>query len=119
MTSEELSKIIITILDRKKASDITCIGITDLTIIADRFIIATATSSTHLNSLGDELEYEIKTQHGIMPRGIEGKATGWLVVDYGDVIVHLFTADVREHYNIERLWADGQQIDISSYITEN
>lgn len=117
MERKELVKNIVETLDKKKATDIKSLEITDLTVVADYFIIATGTSGTHLRSLADEVEERL-SELGVEPGHIEGKATGWILLDYGTVIVHLFTADQREHFNLEHLWADAADVDISKFIKE-
>lgn len=117
MERQELVQNIVKILDKKKADEIKVLEITDLTVVADYFVIATGTSGTHIRSLADEVEVEIKKQ-GISPRGLEGKATGWILLDYGTVIVHIFTPDQRELFNLEHLWTDAREVDISKFITE-
>ena len=113
--SMELVEKIVKALDDKRATDIEVIKTDELTIVADYFVIATANSSTHIRSLSDEVEYQLE-QSGISPDNIEGRATGWIVMQYEGVIVHLFLKDAREYYNLERLWGDGAKIDISGFI---
>ncbi len=117
MTPLELTKAIVKVLDEKKAIDISAIEITELTIVSDYFIIASGTSSTHTRALADEVEFELG-KLGVKPNNIEGRATGWILLDYGSVLVHVFQADMREYYNLERLWSDAQILDISDLITE-
>lgn len=117
MERTEILKTIVATLDNKKAADIKALAVTDLTVVADYFVIATGTSGTHIRALADEVE-DVMTKNGVEPNHIEGKSTGWILLDYGTVIVHLFTADQREHFNLERLWADAENVDISSFITE-
>lgn len=105
-------------LDKKKALDIKALKVEDLTIVTEAFVIAAGTSSTHVRSLADETEYQMKLA-GFTPRQIEGKATGWILLDYHDVIIHIFTPDQRENYNLEKLWADGEEIDLSGVLTED
>lgn len=116
MLSENAKKII-SVLDKKKASDIVAIGISEVSILADTFVIASGTSSTHIRSLADDVEYEL-SQAGIEPNSVEGRASGWILLDYGDVIVHIFTEEQREYYGLERLWADAAKLDISEYVTK-
>ena len=113
---EKLEKII-RILDEKMAEDITALKIDELTVIADYFVIASGTSAVHIRSLSDELEDKLEREDGIRPLATEGRATGWILLDYGDIVVHLFTPDAREHFNLERLWSDGARIDVSAYVT--
>jgi ribosome-associated protein len=116
-TQEKLEKIV-RILDSKKAEDIQVIGITNLTIIADYFVIATGTSTTQVKSLADEVDFQLG-QLGIEARGIEGvRAANWIVLDYNDIVVHVFYRDTRAEYQLERLWADGEQVDISHLLID-
>lgn len=108
----ELVYAITKILDDKKAVDLNAIRTAEQTIISDYFIVATGTSSTHVKSLSEDLEFELKQQHGVMPRGIEGRASGWILLDYGTVLVHVFMKEQREYYNIERLWEDAEKVEL-------
>jgi ribosome-associated protein len=101
----------------KKAMDIVAIKTEEVTIVSDYFVIASATSNTHTKALADDVEYEIKQRLGIDPEHIEGRATGWILLDYGTVIVHVFQHEDREYYNLERLWADAKVVDLSDIIT--
>ena len=93
-------------LDSKKAVEISALEVGSLTIVADYFVIAAGTSTTQVRALADEVEYQLGLE-GIEPRQIEGKATGWILLDYGTVVVHIFDRQSREYYNIERLWQDA------------
>ena len=115
---KELMEKIVKVLDEKKAVNIAAIEITELTIIADCFIVASGTSNTHIRALAEAVE-DTLAKDGLEPKGIEGRATGWILLDYGTVIVHLFLPDAREYYNLERLWADASKIDLSSVINGN
>ncbi|MEG2425936.1 MAG: ribosome silencing factor, partial [Oscillospiraceae bacterium] len=115
MEQLDMVKKIVKVLDDKKAMDIKGIEITELTIVADYFIIANGTSNTHVKALANEVEYEL-SQLGIEPNHVEGRATGWILLDYGSIVVHLFLADSREHYNLERLWSDAKELDFSDTI---
>ena len=118
MTTQEKLEKIVRILDSKKAEDIQVIGITNLTIIADYFIIATGTSTTQVKSLADEVEFQLG-ESGVEARGIEGVRTAnWIVLDYSDIVVHVFYRDTRAEYQLERLWADGEQVDISHLLID-
>lgn len=116
LTNDKL-KCIIQALDSKRGDNIKVIGIRDLTIIADYFVIANGDSTTQTKALADEVEYQMKEKFGVDPDHTEGyAASNWIVLDYQDIVVHVFYTQEREHYNLERLWADGEEIDISSYI---
>lgn len=95
------------ILEDKKAVDIEVIDISKLTTLADYFIICSGTSTTHIKALTDELEKGMETA-GIKCLRKEGYDTAkWVLVDFGDLIVHIFQHDYREFYDIERIWSDG------------
>ena len=107
MKYEELIKNIVKALDEKKAEDIKIIETAELTIVADSFVVASGTSNTHVKALAGEVE-DALSKLGVEPEHIEGRATGWILVDYGTVVVHIFDRQSREYYNIERLWQDAK-----------
>lgn len=99
-----LVKTIEEILDSKKANNIKEIDIKEKTTIADYFIVASGTSTTHVKSLADNIEEELKKEN-IYPNKIEGyDSASWILMDYGEVIVHIFTEKERENYNLDDLW---------------
>ena len=118
MTSLEKAKNIAKILDKKKAIDIIGIETKELTVMSDYFIIASGTSNTHVRALADEVDDEMK-KLGVEVDHIEGRATGWILLDYNDVLVHVFQPESRQYYNIERLCNDAARIDISDVLTED
>lgn len=98
------------ILDKKKATRVKVLRVHDLTVMADYFVIASGTSSTHVKSLAEEAEFRLKEQ-GIAPIRTEGFNTqNWFILDYGSVIVHVFSPDAREFYDLDHLWADGENV---------
>ena len=118
MTDKEELEIAVKALDSKKAEKITVLKVGDLTILANYFVIASATSTTQVKALADSVEYHLE-QAGVTPKNIEGiQSRNWIVLDYVDVIVHIFTDEAREFYQLEHLWTDGEVIDISSIIKE-
>ncbi len=118
MTSLEKAKNIVKILDKKKAIDIIGIETKELTVMSDYFIIASGTSNTHVRALADEVDDEMK-KLGVEVDHIEGRATGWILLDYNDVLVHVFQPESRQYYNIERLWSDAARVDLSDVLTED
>lgn len=116
MTQKEILKKIIKTLDTKKAEDIEAIGIRDLTIIADYFVIATGTSTTHTKSLADEVEFQLK-EAGVVPARTEGyNGSSWILLDYSDIVVHIFYKETRNYYSLDRLWSDGEKLDINEFL---
>jgi ribosome-associated protein len=103
-------------LDRK-ALDLIALDVSGLTSYADTFIIATATSDRHARAIADAIR-EAETEIGAKPLGVEGyDEARWVLIDLGDVIVHVFLAEVREAYDLERLWSDAQPIAVCSAAT--
>lgn len=119
MTPKELCTTIVQSLDTHKGGDIKVINIHDLTSIADFFVIVEGTSSTHVRSLSDYLEVDMKNK-GIELLRKEGyNGSSWILMDYGCVVVHVFQSAAREYYNLEHLWKDGQELDLSDILTQN
>ncbi len=115
MTSLEKAKKIAAILDEKKGRGVSILKVQEETVITDYFVIATATSSTHLKALCDEVEYQLKENDGICANRTEGyQGGGWILVDFGDVIVHIFDAESREFFNLEKLWAAAEKIEFEA-----
>lgn len=95
-------------LDGKKALDINVLTVEKSTALADFFVIATGTSSTHIKALADETEFKLKELLQTDPMNIEGADDKtWILLDYGCVVVHVFTAKAREYYKLDKLWADA------------
>ena len=110
MTSLELAKKAAQLLDNKKAERVNVIKIDDISSLADYFVIATGISTTHVRSLADELEAKLKAE-GTAPAGLEGyRSNSWVLLDYTNVVVHIFTQEGRDFYDLDRLWADGTSI---------
>jgi ribosome-associated protein len=116
LTPFEVAKHALSALSDKKANDIKMLRTTDVTTLADYFIIATATASTHLKTLSDEIEKQLK-ECGENQLRREGHRTGdWILLDYGCVIVHLFMQEAREFYTLERIWSDAEDVNISELV---
>ena len=119
MTSLETALLAVKALDGKKGLNIQVIEISDISVLADYMVIATGTSSTHVKALADEVEYRLD-EAGISVRHIEGyRSNTWILLDYIDVIVHVFDNEARDFYDLDRMWADGNPVDISGIIKEN
>lgn len=118
-TPEEIAKYAVTVLDNKKARNIRLLHTEKQTILADYFVICSGTSSTQIRSLADEVEYKLSLC-GITPSHTEGRGNGgWVLIDYGCVLVHVFSRDAREFYNLEKLYEGTSEQDISDLITED
>ena len=95
----------------KKGMDILLLEVEGLFVLSDVFVIATGTSRPHVQSLADHVEEKLREDRGLKPLRIEGKPEAeWVLIDYGDIIVHLFQAAPRDFYGLERLWADAERV---------
>ena len=107
---EELAQAIFDILDAKKAHKLKVLRVNDQTVITDYFVICTGNSSTQVKSLGGELEYKMGLR-GVTPVHYEGRdSDGWVVLDYSSVIVHIFNRELRDFYQLEKLYGDAEEI---------
>ena len=110
LTPTDIAGFVARALDSKKANDITVLKTRDVTILADYFVICTATSTTQLKTLSDEVE-KVLRDNGEPPLRREGhRAGGWVLIDFGCVVVHLFLKDARDFYMLERLWSDAEDV---------
>lgn len=111
----EMTKIVIAALEDKKAEDISVIDISEVSVLADYFIIANGNSKNQVQALIDGVEEKLG-RAGCHPKNVEGYQTGnWILMDYGDVIVHVFDRQNRLFYDLERIWRDGKKVDISEF----
>ncbi len=105
-TSAELAEFISEVLDSKKAHDITTIEVGQKTIIAEQFVICNGGSSSQVRALTDEVEYKTELG-GVSPIRVEGRDNNaWVIMDYGMVIVHIFSREARQFYNLEKLYEE-------------
>lgn len=110
-TIKELAKIAIEALEDKKAEDIRIIDISEISTLADYFIIANGTNRSQIQALADNVE-EALGKAGLPLKQVEGYETAnWILMDYRDIIVHVFDKENRLFYDLDRIWRDGKQID--------
>ena len=117
-TPKELAIIAAKALDEKKGKEIAAIEVTEQTTLADYFVLATGSSNTQINALCGAVEKAMEEQGGEQPLRREGYRDGtWVLLDYGCVVVHVFSAEARAFYSLERLWNDGTPLDLSGVLT--
>ncbi len=118
LTPKEVMEAIVKALDSKKARGITVLKTDQVSVLADYFVICTAGSTTQIKTLSDETG-KVLSELGEPPLHNEGyRDGGWVLLDFGCVVVHLFLEETRKFYDLERLWSDAEKVDISSLITE-
>jgi ribosome-associated protein len=104
-------------IDSKRGENVEVIKVSDITVLTDYFVIATANSNTQLKAIADEVEYKLSEQ-GIEPHHIEGEKSDWVCLDYVGVVIHILYKEKRDFYQIERLWEDGEKVDIDNLIVK-
>lgn len=108
MENKLLERILV-LLEDKKGIDINVMNVKEETTLSDYFVVVSGTSNTHIKALADNVEVELKKET-IYPNKIEGYNTAsWILMDYGDVIVHIFTQEERQHYRLEELWEKAKK----------
>ena len=116
LTPKEIAVAVTKALDAKKGMDIKLLKINTVSSLADYFLICTGTSNTHVKTLCDYAEYTLE-QLGEPMLGREGhRGSAWELLDYGSLVVHVFTEEARKFYALERLWADAEEIDLKDII---
>ena len=119
LTPKEIAYAVTKALDEKKGMNIKLLKIDRVSSLADYFLICTGTSNTHVKTLCDYAEYTLE-QLGEPMLGREGhRGNSWELLDFGSVVVHVFTDEARKFYDLERLWADAEVVDLKEIITEN
>ena len=118
LTPEQIAAIAAHALEEKKAKDVKILKTVEQTVLADYFVICTAGSTTQIKTLSDET-CKLLSELGEPPLRSEGyRSGGWVLLDFGCVVVHLFLQEMRQFYDLERLWSDAPQVDISALLTD-
>lgn len=103
------------VAEETRGTAIQVLDLRHVTDVFDYFVIATGTSRRQMHAMADEIKQALKQSHRDTPRGVEGYEDGrWIVMDYGDVVVHLFDAESREYWDIEHLWGDAKQVPVAA-----
>ena len=113
MTSKEIARKAYECIDEKKGIDIKIIDISKVSVLADYFIIAGGSNIKQVQSIADNIEEKLGKE-GVSPKSIEGyRTSNWILMDYRDVIIHIFNQEDRLFYDLERIWMDGQTVEIA------
>ena len=112
-TSKELAKIACEALEEKKANDVKIIDISGVSVLADYFIIASGSNRNQVQAMVDSVQEDLFKKAGVEAKQIEGYQSGnWILLDYADIIVHVFDEENRLFYDLERIWRDGKTTSI-------
>ena len=113
--SKEMTRLAISALEDKKAEDISIIDISEVSVLADYFLIASGSNRSQIQALTDNVEEKLG-RAGYAKKPIEGYDTAnWILMDYGDIIVHIFDRENRLFYDLERIWRDGKRLDLEEF----
>ena len=114
----EMKKIALRALDDKKAMDVKVIDIHEVSVLADYFVIASGSNQNQVLAMVDNVE-EMLTKAGYEPKQIEGtRNSSWILMDYGDLIIHVFDEENRLFYDLERIWRDGKVLEMEEFLAE-
>ena len=115
MMENAMLKTIVGAMENRKAINIKVLKIDKLTAVADYFVICNGTSVTQIKAIADEVEFKLE-QAGVVVSHREGYSSGnWILLDYDSVVVHIFHPTARDYYNLEKLWADADEIDTAQF----
>ena len=115
-TEKMMAQIACKAIDDKKGQDIKVIDIHTVSVIADYFVIASGTNSNQVQAIVDNVEEQLG-RAGFEPKQIEGtRNSNWILMDYGDLIIHVFDEENRLFYDLERIWRDGKELDVSEFL---
>lgn len=117
--SKEMTKLAIAALEDKKANDVRVIDIAGVSVIADYFVIASGSNTNQVQAMADSVR-EALGRVGHEPRQVEGYGSAnWILMDYNDIIVHIFSDESRTFYDLERIWRDGKEVSVGEFETED
>ena len=115
MNNKEIAELSAKLLDNKKAVDVVIIDIGEKSSFADYFVLASGNTERQVGALSEEIEAQFKKEGPAAAKSIEGKpSSGWVLMDYGDIIINILTLEMRQRYNIEKVWGDCEQCKIST-----
>ena len=118
MDSKELLETVVKAADSKRAEEIVALDVANVSLLADYFVIMQANSERQVKAIADEIEEKVAAA-GVQVRDIEGKnAANWVLLDFGDGVVHVFRTETRQFYNLEKLWAEAPLVDVSDWVKD-
>ncbi|WP_436705759.1 ribosome silencing factor [Lactiplantibacillus plantarum] len=116
MDSKELLQLTVEAADDKRADDIVALDVAEVSLMADYFVILSADSKRQVQAIADNI-VDFVRKDGSDVKSVEGRTAGeWVLIDAGDVIVHVFQKDARAHYNLEKLWSDAPIVDVAQWV---
>ncbi|MCP4178230.1 MAG: ribosome silencing factor [bacterium] len=112
VSSEELAELCIKIAESRKAEDIKSLKLTDISLVSDYFVICTGNSLPHLGAIAEWIKRKVREKYSIRPLAVDGETQSqWIIIDFGNVMVHILTPEARERYQLEDLWGDAEKLE--------
>ena len=114
--SKEMARLAYQAMEDKKARDIRIIDISEISVLADYFLIASGSNKNQVQAMVDNVQEELH-KAGFVPKQVEGyNSANWILLDYGDIIIHVFDEENRLFYDLERIWRDGKEVDVEEFL---
>ena len=116
--ADKIAELCIAVIEGGKGDNIVKLEVAELSVLADFFILCTGNSSPHLRAISERLKREVARELGVKPKQDGIAASNWIVMDYGNIVIHILSPEMREHYQLESLWGDNPEVQALEKVSE-